>query len=73
MASGNWEKGMSLFGNVLRRIAPWPLAAKVWLVVPALIVLGLSILLSPFVAIAALFVFIIAVAVPKPRPHAGSK
>ncbi len=51
-----------MFGNVYRRIAALPLVLKVLLAVATLIVLGLSVLLSPLVAFVALLVLIFAVA-----------
>jgi micrococcal nuclease len=50
-----------VFGNVFSRIAALPLAAKVLLVVAALITLALSIPLSPVVALVAFLVLLVAI------------
>ncbi len=50
-----------MFGNVFSRIAALPLAAKVLLVVAALITLALSIPLSPIVALVAFLVLLVAI------------
>src|SRR4051812_32399973 len=60
--SRNREKGRSLLGNVLRKIAALSLAAKVLLAIGGLMVLGLSAILRPLVAVVALFVPIVSIA-----------
>jgi micrococcal nuclease len=50
-----------VFGNFYRRIAALPLVLKVLLVVAALVVLFLSIILSPVVALVALLLLIVAI------------
>jgi hypothetical protein len=47
--------------NVLSRVAALPTAAKVFLAIAALVVLGLAVLLSPLLALLALLVLIVAV------------
>ncbi len=49
-----------MFGNVFRRIAALPIAAKVLLAIATLIALGLSVALSPLVALVAFLVLIVA-------------
>ena len=50
-----------MLGNVFRRITALPLIAKVLLVIAALVLLGLSVLLSPFVVFLALLLLLVAI------------
>ena len=50
-----------MFGNVFRRIAALPLAAKVLLAIAILIALGISVALSPLVVVVAFLVLIVAI------------
>jgi micrococcal nuclease len=50
-----------VLSNVLQRVAALPAWAKILLILAALVVLGLSVLLSPLIAILALLVLIVAV------------
>jgi len=50
-----------LLGNVFRRIIALPLIAKVLVIIATLVLLGLSVLLSPFVVVLALLLLLVAI------------
>ena len=50
-----------MLGNVFRRITALPLIVKVLLVIATLVLLGLSVLLSPFVVFLALLLLLVAI------------